>query len=295
MSDPTPPAVHPGAQPAAVQGVPAPIYRQISTDFYPWAEIIADLRARSQAGQSLLFQAESGGTCARFVWQAGQLLGGHSGPHELNFAMLMRGLPRARVTLLPLSEEAAAAIWEHRAGSGQALRGTPAQVAAQLSGQTGLLTGSGAGAGVSYWLEGQPRWGSWEPQAAGDSESQEWQFVPLHRPLDRSELELFWRQLLTLTHRRAALDEVWRQVSLQLAARYPVLDPFTREVTVRTGELKVDPAVEADELQPALLSAYSLALPRLGLRLSDLPLERLRQHELWEPSGLQALEERGQA
>ncbi|GHG07598.1 hypothetical protein GCM10017783_20160 [Deinococcus piscis] len=289
MTDPTSP-VQTGGQATAARSMPAPVYLHLSTDFYPWDEVIADLKTRSQAGQSLLFQANSDAACASFVWKAGQLLGGYSGARDLNFAALMRGLPRARVTLVPLDERAAAAMWEHRAAAGQTLRGTGAQVAGQLAGQTGVLSGMGAAPqAMSYWEEGEPRWGHWTP----DAPEQDWRFVALRRTPDAAALTEFWRQVLAVTHRRAAVDEVWRQVSLALAPHYPVLDPFVREVTVRTGELQVEPSVRPQELQPALLAAYRAVLARLGLRLSDLPLSTLRQHELWNASGLPALEGEG--
>lgn len=266
------------------RSVLAPVYHDLSTDFYPWAEVIADLKVRSQAGQSLLFQAESGGTAARFLWRGGQLMGGHSGARDLNFAALMRGLPRARVTLLNLSAEAAEALWEHRTAVGEPLSGTPAEVMAGLSGRTGVLL---CGPEVCYYEAGEPVYGFWSPQS---EEQRAWQFVALTQPLDRDELVMFWSQLLLMTHRRAALDEAWRQASLALAGDYPILDPFTREVTLKTGELQIDPDVSAEELQPALLTAYAVTLKRLGLRLSDLSLDTLRRHELWERSGLPALE-----
>lgn len=288
MSDPTPSALQTGALAHRARSVLAPVYHNLSTDFYPWAEVIADLKARSQAGESLLFQAESRPVTARFVWRSGQLLGGHSGPRLLNFAALMRGLPHARVTLLSLSPEAATVMWEQREAEGAtSLRGTAAEVAAQLGGKTGLLLCDPSVANdICFWEAGEPRYGYWNP--AG--EAQDWRFVALAQPLDRGALVMFWSQLLLLTHRRAALDEAWRQVSLALAGDYPVLDPFTREITVKTGELQVDPAVSAEELQPALLAAYAGTLQRLGLRLSDLNVEGVRTHEMWEPSGLLALE-----
>ncbi|MDO4263137.1 MAG: hypothetical protein Q4C67_02960 [Deinococcus sp.] len=294
MSDPTSPAVQTGGQAHAARGMPVPVYDHLSTDFYPWEEVIADLKARSQAGQSLLFYAcadtaaQAGAAAsALFVWQAGQLLGGYSGPRDLNFAALMRGLPRARVSLLPLSDEAASAIWAHRTAPGQPLQGTAEEVAGQLAGQTGVLSSpSAARPAVSYWEGGEPRWGRWTPGAP----AQDWQFVALRRVPDTAELVHFWRQVLAVTHRRAALDEVWRQVALALAAQHPVLDPFTRELTVQAGELQLDSGAQAEELQPALLAVYRALLDRLDLRLSDLPLGPLRQHELWNVSGLAALE-----
>lgn len=288
MSDPTPPAAQTGGQSQMGRGVLSPpVYHHLSTDFYPWDEVIADLKARSQAGQSLLFQAHSEAVCAHFVWQAGQLLGGYSGPRDLNFAALMRGLPRARVSLMPLSEGTAAAIWAQRAAPGQALRGTAEQVSGQLAGQIGVLTSMGtAPRSVSYWENGQPQYGSWNKDGA----EQDWQFVSLRRVPDTGELVHFWQQVLAVTHRRAALDEVWRQVALALAPHHPALDPFTRELTVRAGELQVDPGVQVEELQPALLAAYRAVLDRLGLRLSDLPLDALRRHELWSVSGLGTLD-----
>lgn len=289
MNDLLSTAVQSSSQASAGRGVPEPVYQHLSTDFYPWSEVIADLKARSQSGQSLLFQACSPAAQADFVWQAGRLLGGYSGPHDLSFAALMRNLPRAHVSLMPLNEAAAGALWAHRAAQGQTLRGTATRISERLADQSGILSSMGAGRrSVCLWEGGAPRWGYWDEA----SPAQEWHFVSLGRNPDVGELSLFWGQVLSVTHRRAALDEAWRQAALGLSTRHPVLDPFLREVTVRTGELHVDPQVEAAELQPALLDTYRAALVRLGLQLSDLPLDTLRAHKLWEPSGLAALERR---
>ncbi|RTR29431.1 hypothetical protein [Deinococcus radiophilus] len=292
MTDPNPTAAQTGAPPRTPPSALGPVYHQLSTDFYPWTEVIADLRMRAQAGQSLLFQAESPAACARFVWRDGQLLGGYSGARDLPFSALMRGLPRARVTLLSLSGEAAQAIWDARqAEGGQALQGDAATVSQQLAGQSGVLLGHGPERSLSYWQAGKPLHGVWYPEAG----EQEWRFMVQAQPLDRTELVQFWSQVLALTHRRAALDEVWRQASLELAADHPALDPFTREIVVRTGELSVDPGVDTDELRPALLAAYRNVLERLGLRIQDLPLENLRQHEIWSASGLAEMMNGGRA
>ena len=270
-----------------------PVYQGLSTDFYPWAEVIDDLKARAQAGEHLLFVAEggtaAGGAAAQFIWQAGRLLGGHSlsgsgAPRDLNFAALMRGLPRARVSLLGLDAEAAAALWEYRAAVGEPLQGSADEVARLLGGKTGVLRQGGSGR-LSFWQAGAPQWGYWD----GAAGPQAWHFMTVTPPLDREELVALWGQLLALTHRRAALDEAWRQSALSLASEYPVLDPFTREIVVRTGELTVLPDLTAEELQPAMLAAYRGALGRLRLRLGDVAAEPLISHPLWEASGLAGL------
>lgn len=286
----------------AHMGLASPaVYRQLSTDFYPWPEVVADLKARASKGQSFLFQAwqpssnAAGGTehWANFIWRDGTLLGGYTVGRELAFGAVMRALPRALVTLLPLSAAQAAQLWPMRSAEylakvqagGQQWRAEAADIPENVAGRSGLLIGGEGGRWVTFWQNGAPIAGEWN---AGLS-TRSWYFVAAPPSLPRGELLELWQQVIALTSRQRNLDDAWKRAAMRLAEAHPVLDPFAREVAVRSGQLQVAAGVPADELRPALLDAYRYSLKILNLPFAALPLEEVSRHPLWEASGLSEL------
>ncbi|AFD24947.1 hypothetical protein DGo_CA1020 [Deinococcus gobiensis I-0] len=223
------------------------------------------------------------GRWARFVWVRGELRGGVSaGGQEVPLDTAMRALPRAELSLTGLDAALAEQVWRCRNAPPQARELPWPALRDRLRAEyfSGMLV---SGAVCSTWEAGRVIGGGL-PLNGG-------RCVTLSPSdlLDLGSLVAFWRELLAVTWRaNPGLGEVWAQVCVQLAADHPVLDPFAHEVGLRGGVLSVSGDMTVGELRPALLSAYTLSLRRLGLRLQELPLSELRTQDLWLAAGLES-------
>ena len=103
-----------------------------------------------------------------------------------------------------------------------------------------------------------------------------------------SQLVGFFNSALALSGPADVLERAWRSAALELSADHPCLDPFADEVRIEGNRLELLADVPFDELQPALLNTYRMALERSSIRLGLLPLDNLKQQQrrLWTLSGL---------
>lgn len=259
------------------------VYRRLSTDFYSWAEALSDLERRIEPNFSAVLELHDRGRWARFVWVRGELRGGVSaGGQDVPLPVAMRALPRAELSLTGLDPALAEQVWRCRSAPPHRREVPWPGLRDVLRAEyfSGLLL---SGAASSSWEAGRVVGGTL-PLNGGRCVS----FSPSDL-LDLGSLVAFWRELLALTWRaQPGLGETWAQVCVQLAGDYPVLDPFAHEVGLRGGVLSVSGEMPVRELRPALLSAYTLSLRRLGVRLQDLPVSDLRAQDLWLAAGLEA-------
>lgn len=261
-----------------------PVYTQLSTDFYPWTEVLTDLERRQDPEFSAVMDVQQDDRWARFVWVRGAARGGvGAGGRDVTLEAAMRGLPRAQVSLVNVDPLVAEIVWTCRTNTPRVLGNTWPAAFDELNRERfyGALL---SGPNCSYWESGRVVTGAL-PQSGVPCVV----VSPVSR-LDRETFIMFWQELIALTQRaNPAFSEAWRQVSMQLSAEHLVLDPFAHEVTVSGGQLRVERDVSLRELRPALLAAYQASLVRLGMRLADLPTANLRQHEVWVASGLETI------
>ncbi|SEJ04368.1 hypothetical protein SAMN04488058_103179 [Deinococcus reticulitermitis] len=258
------------------------VFGPLPTDFYPWTEVLAELELRQTQALTGVLDVQQGERWARFVWVRGELRGGiGAGGREVSLAGAMRGLPRAFVTLSLTEILVADLVWACRQVSPQSLNASWPAAHAQLERERfgGVVI---SGPHSSFWEDGRVVTGSL-PQPGASCLA-----IAAPGSLDREALIEVWSELIALTRQaHPGFDELWKQLSLQASARYPVLDPFAGEVTVSRGQLRVHEDVPAQELRPALLATYRACLSRLGLNLSDLPLNLLRRRADWAATGLE--------
>ncbi|MFC4425849.1 hypothetical protein [Deinococcus navajonensis] len=266
--------------------LPAPperaIYRELSTDHYPWTEITADYEARQDEGFSGLLDIRQADRWARFVLVSGAARTGFTqGGFEVTWAAAMQAMPRAQVTLTRMDGVICDLIWALRTAETATPLDIPwpgAQTELQRLMFTGALVSEGS---CSYWKGGQLLEGTLPISGAPC------QVFSTHHADDREGTLSFWQDLLGVVNGRLPLTEPWRQASVALAGEHPCLDPFAQEVVVRGGQLEVDPDLELKELRPALSAALRQVLARAGVRLADLPLGPLRQRPEWVSAGLE--------
>ncbi|AWT35132.1 hypothetical protein GCM10008956_20900 [Deinococcus arenae] len=275
----------PTAPPKLTHPVPIPqdaaVYSALSTDHYPWTEVTADLALRQGQGFTGAFDAWQGARWARFLWHQGTLLGGytHAG-QAVNWATVMQGLPRARVSLTELSARMVDLLWTTRDVDGRPAPAAWPAARPVLEAQHyhGLML---SGAACSYWLAGRHVSGDLPAEGTGA-----WLFAP-NSEANRAGLLRFWQDLLAATHRAHPLDATWQEVTVRLAEQHPCLDPFAQDVTLQGGHLSVQDDVPVDEFRPALSAALRGVLARLGVRLVDLPITNLRDRPEWAAAGLE--------
>ena len=260
------------------------VFRRLSTDFYPWTEVLTELETLQQQGLTGVLDVEQQGRWARFVWVGGQLLGGLAASgSEVTLDVAMRGLPRARLTLTLTDPLVAEVLWDCRRTAPHPLPLPWPAVHERLQRERfqGVLL---AGPHCSFWEGGRVTSGVLPP--AGST----CHALSSRQQHNRELLLGTWREVLAVTARTAPrFEEVWKQVSMQLAGRHPVLDPFAGEVRLVRGELAVEEDVPMQELLPALLGAYRLSLRQLRLDLRTLPLDRVRRGPGWAATGLETL------
>lgn len=273
--------------PTAPTRLPLPqdqvIYLPLSTDFYPWTEVLTDIERRQEPSFTAVLDIQEENRWARFVWVRGALRGGVAASgQDVPLDVAVRALPNAHVALTGLEPAVAEVVWNCRAAPAKALAQAWPAPLEQLERErfTGALL---AGDDCSYWEAGTvlsgvlPAAGVVCLAVAPDDGA------------ERASLVHFWRELIAVTQRsQPDFSGVWRQVSMQLSDRYVVLDPFAHEINVEEGRLSVDDDVTLDELRPAMLTAYRASLRRLNVRLQDLPITTLSQREAWIASGLEA-------
>ncbi|GGM05426.1 hypothetical protein [Deinococcus aerophilus] len=256
------------------------VYAALSTDHYPWTEVLGDLAVRQKRGWSGVLDAVQGPRWARFVWLEGRLLGGFTvGGQALDWAVTLAGLPRARVTLSEAAPMICELLWACRAVSPRPLPTAWPQARDGLERAlfSGLLV---SGAACSFWNAGRIAGGDLPASGAGG------QTYALGLEGDREALVGFWQDLLRTIHHSAPLDDAWRQVTTRLSEDHPCLDPFAREITLQRGQLTVDPGLPVEEWRPALYLALRETLVRVGVRLGDLPLGDLPARPEWLAAGL---------
>ncbi|WP_415786705.1 hypothetical protein, partial [Deinococcus saxicola] len=256
------------------------IYADLCTDHYPWTEVMLDLETRQAAGFSGVLDAVQGDRWARFVWVRGQCLGGFTGGGQaVGWDVTHGGLPRARVRLGECSPPVGAVVWTSRAARAGALAGRwpDTQLILKREQFYGLVISEEL---CSVWESGQVLAGHLPDDGAlcvGYSPNSE---------ENRERLLRFWHNLLGAVHSNVSLDGVWQQTCVRLSAEHPCLDPFAREVTLRSGVLNVDPGVAVSEFRPALQTALRVALLALGVSLDDLALGELPGQPEWAAAGL---------
>ena len=282
------PQTPPAPLPAAPLRLPVPqdqaVFRRLSTDFYPWTEVLTELETLQQQGLTGVLDVEQQGRWARFVWVSGQLLGGLAASgSEVTLDVAMRGLPRAWVTLTVTDPLVAEVLWDCRRTPPRQLPLPWPAVHAGLQRERfqGVLL---AGPHCSFWEGGRVTSGALPPAGAACYA------LSSGQQHNRELLISTWREVLAVTAQAAPrFEEVWKGVSMQLAGRHPVLDPFAGEVTLIRGRLAVEEDVPMQELLPALLGAYRMSLRQLRLDLRGLPLDAVRGGPGWAATGLETL------
>lgn len=248
---------------------------QVSSLYFSWGEVYADLEARAGFSGVLAWNA------ARFWWAQGRPLGGSlNGEPYPELAALARREPAGRLTLTELPAGAVAvahaAAAQHRAGVPAALPWDEAQEQVRSPGFTGAVLLPGRSL---LWQGGRQLCGGELPQA-GEAVT----LLSTGAELSAERLVRFWNRVLSL-HTELQSEAEWRAAALELADDHPCLDPFAREVILRRGELHLDADVPPEELQPALLAALGQMMARAGLSVRDPLLAALTRHPLWESSG----------
>lgn len=277
---------NPAPQPLPPTRLPIPqdrlVYQQLSTDYYPWTEVLTDLERRQEPDFSAVMDVQDQGRWARFVWVRGVPKGGvGAGGRDVPLDVTMRALPRAQITLAQVDPLVAEIVWACRASAARPLP-NPWPGAYDLLTREQFHGALISGQHCSFWEAGRVITGAL-PQSGMPC-----LIVPSTVSQPEVNLVPFWQKLVLLTHKaNSNFSETWRQVSMQLSGEHPILDPFANEVRVVNGQLQVDKDASPKELQPALLAAYQATLKRLGVRVIDLPLGELRRDEHWRAAGLE--------
>ncbi|ACO46424.1 hypothetical protein DEDE109153_00130 [Deinococcus deserti] len=258
------------------------VYRDLSTDHYPWTEVSADFEARQDEGFSGLLDIWQGERWARFALVQGVARSGFTqGGHEVGWAAAMQAMPRAHVTLSRMDSVICDLIWSLRGADTPIPLKVPwpaAQHELQRVHFTGALVSQGS---CSYWKGGQLLEGTL-PQSGAACH-----MISTYRSNDREGTLNFWQELLRTVNSHVPLAEPWRQATLALSDEYPCLDPFAQEVVLTNGILEVEPELELQELRPALSAVLLQMMNRAGVRLADLPLGALRQRPEWASAELE--------
>lgn len=258
-------------------------YSNLSTDFYPWTELLSELDRTDQEFTAVLDMQQEN-RWARFVWVRGELRGGVGGAgRDVTLETAMRALPRAYISLAHVEPLIAEIIWKCRATPPRPLATVWPDAYDQLSRERffgALISGSNC----SFWESGRVITGSL-PQTDVPC-----LIVSPLSNLDRESLVLFWEELISITYNyNPEFDATWRQVTVELSKRYPVLDPFLRDIAVHRGRLLIEADVPTVDMRPALLAAFQTTLSRLGIRLTELPIDTLSNHPGWLAAGLEVL------
>lgn len=249
---------------------------QVSSLYFPWSEVYADLEARAGFSGVLSWNG------ARFWWAQGRPLGGSlRGEVYPELPALACRTPGGRLTLTELRPGAATLA---HAAAEQLRTATPAapqpwsdaQAVVRSPGFTGAVLSPGRSL---LWQAGQQLCSGELP---ADGEAVE--LLAAATELNPERLIRFWNRVLSL-HTELQSEAEWRAAALELADDHPCLDPFAREITLRRGELHLDADVPAEELQPALLAALGQMMARAQLSAHDPLLAALTRHPLWESSG----------
>lgn len=253
-------------------------YSAISTDFWPWPEVFADLDRRDHF--SGVLEIRHLRHRARALWLDGAPLGGYSEDAEVDLAELARVFPRASLDLYSLDADVALLAWQCRQSDLQSEKTLWDEVKAGqiLKGFSGIIR---AASGDSFWQAGQHLEGP-VPQPGEQVVLVE---APRKAISSESVIE-FYNSAFGAAARHFDVSGHWRASALELADEHLCLDPFAREVVYENGQLQLVNSVSADELLPALRDAYALMLVRAGRRADELPLAGLRTHALWSQSGL---------
>lgn len=276
------------ASPPAPLRLPVPqdkaVFQRLSTDFYPWTEVVTELEALEKHNLTGVLDVQQQGRWARFVWVRGQLRGGMAASgSDVTLGDAMRGLPRAQVSLVQTEPLVAEVLWESRKTPPQRLNVAWPEVQTLLMREQfqGALI---SGPHCSFWEGGRVMTGTL-PQTGAPCFT-----LASSNRLNREVLLRVWSTLIQATHRIAPrFDETWKQVSMQLSTRFPVLDPFASEIRVSRGQLTVEEEVPMQELRPAMLEAYRYCLQKLNLRLSEIAVGDLRDTPDWAAAGLEKL------
>lgn len=255
-------------------------YAGLHTDHWPWPEALADLSARAAFSGAL--DVQDGARLARFMWADGQALGGQLSGTDIEtteLAVLMRGFPRARLTLTPTEPEVAGLLWRCRKVQPQPSNEAWATLHAKLARPSfhGVVL---AGAGASFW-QGGARVGGPEPL-----EDERPGVLTAVTELTPVSLMAFWNDVLDTVAPMTPISTHWLAAATALADDHPCMDPFAQEVILDGGQLRLLGDVPVEELSPALLATFLASLRRARLHLRDLPLARLHTHALWGVSGL---------
>ena len=251
----------------------------LSTDQYPWSDICADLDTRPFL--SAVLEARQAGRRGRFLWRAGDALGGFDSAADLSMTTFMRAFPRATLQLSLIDPAVASLAWQCRSVQPEALASSWPEAQNELarSGFGGaLLGGEGQGA-VSYWQAGKPVAGTLPLGGAVYT-------VSAPQLMTSSGLCGFWSQVLALAAAQAPeLPATWRTCAAELAGQHPCLDPFVRDVWLDQLSVHAVPDLSISELREALLAVFDMALRRVKVRVRALPVAELQASPLWAASG----------
>ncbi|AWN23342.1 hypothetical protein DKM44_08970 [Deinococcus irradiatisoli] len=251
----------------------------LSTDHYPWSEVLSDLEQRPSL--SAVLEAQQGAQRGRVVWQGGTLLGGFDAERDLSLAEFMRAFPRATLRLSVLETVMAQLLWQCRGSQPQTAPQPWPAAQGFLSERkfSGLVLGGEQGASVSCWQLGKPVAGTLP-------ESGKVYILVAPQQLDLTSLVTFWSQVLAQASVQAAsFPEVWRGAAAELAFEHPCLDPFAREIWLEGAWVRVQEDLDLAEVRDALLAAFSATLRKLKLPLQSLALAALQASPAWSASG----------
>ncbi len=251
----------------------------LSTDHYPWSEVLTDLEQRPLL--SAVLEAQQDGRRGRLVWQAGAPLGGFDAANDLSVAEFTRTFPRATLRLSLVEPLTAQLIWQCRSQQPEAApQPWPgAQGPLADSGFSGMVLGGEHGSVVSCWQLGKALTGTLPV-------SGKVYCLPAPQQLGLPALATFWSQVLGQAAAQApGITEVWRGVAAELAFEHPCLDPFAREIWLEGAWVRVQADLDVAEVRDALLAAFSAALQQSKVALRSLALSALRASPAWSASG----------
>lgn len=252
---------------------------QLSTDFYPWTEVIIDLERRKSPGWSAILDVQQAERWARYLWINGEDVGGFApNGSEVAFFAITRGLSNAIVTLYEIESTIAEIVWLCRKEVAKPTPKVWPELAQELG--RGKYTGVVIADETSFWKRGR--------MVGGSMPVTQTSCVLVSPAGDQLAVTMtdFWVTLIHATAQRVSgFSEEWRQTCLDLSMEYAVLDPFDGGVSVIEGKLLLGDDPNWDKLLPALALAYALTLRRVGLDLGEMT-QPWQRHMGWVSSGL---------
>lgn len=258
---------------------PKRVIYQLSTDFYPWTEVIIDLEQRKNPNWSAILDVQQGERWARYLWINGEDIGGFApNGSEVTLLTIMRGLPSAIVTLYEPEPAVTDVVWMCRKEVAKPASKPWPELAQELG--RNKYTGALIADDTSFWKRGRMVGGGMPITQSSctlvSPATDQWQVT----------MEDFWTTLIYATAQRVpGFSEEWRQTCLDLSMEYAILDPFDSGISVIEGKLILGDDPDWQKLVPALRLAYALTLRRVDLDLVEMT-QPWQRHIGWTTSGL---------